>query len=189
MVKTTLNKSHDTQAIYQPTFSKAGRYAVYVSYQTLPNSVDDVLYTVWHKGEQTQFRVNQQMGGSTWVYLGTFDFDAGYSAYNRVVVSNQSSQHGVVTTDAVRFGGGMGNIERYGETSLLPRALEGARYSAQWAGMPYDVYSSKQGINDYADDINTRSLMTNFLGGGSCYMPTKEGRKVPIEPGGNRGDT
>ena len=181
MVKTTLNKSHDTQAIYQPTFSKAGRYAVYVSYQTLPNSVDDVLYTVWHKGEQTQFRVNQQMGGSTWVYLGTFDFDAGYSAYNRVVVSNQSSQHGVVTTDAVRFGGGMGNIERYGETSMLPRALEGARYSAQWAGMPYDVYSSKQGINDYADDINTRSLMTNFLGGGSCYMPTKEGRKVPIE--------
>ena len=181
MVKASSNKSHDTQAIYQPYFPQSGRYAVYVSYQTLPNSIDDALYTVWHKGEQTQFRVNQQMGGSTWVYLGTFDFDAGYSAYNRVVISNQSNKNGVVTTDAVRFGGGMGNIERYGETSQLPRALEGARYSAQWAGMPYNVYSSKQGVDDYADDINTRSLMTNLLGGGSCYMPTLEGRKVPLE--------
>lgn len=181
MVKATGTKSHSCEATYQPHFTKAGRYAVYVSYQTVSNSVDDALYTVWHKGEQTQFHVNQQMGGSTWVYLGTFDFDAGSSAYNRVVVSNMSGQRGVVTTDAVRFGGGMGNIERFGQVSGLPRALEGARYSAQWAGMPYSVYSSKNGLDDYADDINTRSYMTNFLGGGSCYMPTVEGRKVPIE--------
>ncbi len=181
MTKTTNSESRYNQAIYQPDFRKAGRYAVYVSYQTLPNSVDDVLYTVWHRGERTQFHVNQQMGGSTWVYLGTFDFDAGYNEFNRVTVSNQSSHHGVITTDAVRFGGGMGNIERFGTISGMPRALEGARYTAQWAGMPYPVYSSKGGVDDYADDINVRSLMTNLLGGGSCYMPTIEGRKVPIE--------
>ena len=181
MVKTTGSKSHPSMAYYQPYFSKAGRYAVYVSYQTLPGSVDDAHYTVWHKGERTDFRVNQQMGGGTWVYLGTFDFDAGYSEFNRVTVSNHSGMHGVVTTDAVRFGGGMGNIERFGLTSGLPRALEGARYSAQWYGMPYDVYSSKNGQDDYADDINARSLSTNLLGGGSCYMPATMGRKVPIE--------
>ena len=181
MAKTTGNVSHETLAIYQPYFSKAGRYAVYVSYQTLDNSVDDALYTVWHKGEKTQFHVNQQMGGSTWVYLGTFDFDEGYSIYNRVTITNHSRKHGVVTTDAVRFGGGMGNIERNGTVSGLPRALEGARYSAQWAGMPYAVYSTKDGQNDYGDDINVRSLTTNLLGGGSCYMPTIEGRKVPFE--------
>ena len=181
MTKATNSESRYNQAIYQPDFRKAGRYAVYVSYQTLPNSVDDALYTVWHRGERTQFHVNQQMGGSTWVYLGTFDFDAGYNEFNRVIVSNQSNHHGVVTTDAVRFGGGMGNIERFGTISGMPRALEGARYTAQWAGMPYPVYSSKGGVDDYADDINARSLMTNLLGGGSCYMPTIEGRKVPIE--------
>ena len=181
MVKTTGSKSRNSTATYRPDFAKAGRYAVYVSYQTLSNSVSDALYTVWHRGEPTQFHVNQQMGGSTWVYLGTFDFDAGCNEYNCVTVSNQSSQHGVVTTDAVRFGGGMGNIERFGQTSQLPRALEGARYYGQWAGMPYNVYSSKSGQDDYADDINVRSLMTNLLGGGSCYMPNKEGRKVPIE--------
>ena len=181
MVKTTSSKSRYSLATYQPYFQKAGRYAVYVSYQTLENSIPDALYTVWHKGERTQFHVNQQMGGGTWVYLGTFDFDAGYSEFNRVTISNQSSEKGIVTTDAIRFGGGMGNIERDGQTSQLPRALEGARYWAQWAGMPYTVYSSKGGTNDYADDINVRSLTTNRLGGGSCYMPTIEGLKVPIE--------
>jgi hypothetical protein len=181
MAKTTSSNKRYSLATYQPDFRKAGRYAVYVSYQTLPNSIDDALYTVWHKGELTQFHVNQQMGGSTWVYLGTFDFDAGYSEFNRVTISNQSDKSGVVTTDAVRFGGGMGNIERFGETSGLPRALEGARYSAQWAGMPYAVYSSKEGQDDYGDDINVRSYMTNLLGGGSCFMPTVEGRKVPFE--------
>ncbi len=181
MVKTTSSKSRYSLATYQPDFKKAGRYAVYVSYQTLPQSVDNVLYTVWHKGERTEFHVNQQMGGSTWVYLGTFDFDAGYSEFNKVTVSNHSNQKGVVTTDAVRFGGGMGNIQRFGQLSGMPRALEGARYYAQWAGMPYEVYSSKNGHDDYGDDINVRSLMTNLLGGGSCYMPNTEGRKVPIE--------
>ena len=181
MAKTTSSKSRYSLATYQPDFTKAGRYAVYVSYQTMPNSVDDALYTVWHRGERTQFHVNQQMGGSTWVYLGTFDFDAGYSEFNRVTVSNQSNKNGVVTTDAVRFGGGMGIIQRFGTVSGRPKALEGARYYAQWAGMPYSVYSSKNGLDDYADDINVRSLMTNLMGGGSCYMPNIEGRKVPIE--------
>ena len=181
MAKTTSSNKRYSVATYQPRIQKAGRYAVYVSYQSLPNSVEDALYTVWHKGERTQFRVNQQMGGGTWVYLGTFEFDAGYSEFNRVTLTNQSKHHGVVTTDAVRFGGGMGNIERFGQTSGMPRAVEGARYYAQWAGMPYSVYSGRQGTDDYADDINARSFMTNYLGRGSCYMPNMEGQKVPIE--------
>ena len=125
--------------------------------------------------------VNQKMGGGTWVYLGTFDFDRGCNEFNRVICTNQSSKRGIVTTDAVRFGGGMGNIEREGNLSELPRCLEGARYYAQWAGAPYKVYSGREGKNDYADDINTRSLMTNWLGGGSVYMPALEGKNVPIE--------
>ncbi|MBR1688438.1 MAG: fibronectin type III domain-containing protein [Prevotella sp.] len=179
--KTTSSKYRYSMVSYQPNIPQAGRYAVYVSYQTVPNSIDNAKYTVWHKGEKTEFHVNQQMGGSTWVYLGTFDFDAGSSEYNRVTVTNQSNHSGIVTTDAVRFGGGMGNIQRGGSVSGFPRSLEGARYYAQWAGMPYNIYSSKSGADDYADDINVRSLMTNYIGGGSCYMPTIDGRKVPIE--------
>ena len=181
MAETTKSKNRASEVSYQPNLPEAGRYAVYVSYQTVPASIDDARYTVWHKGVATEFRVNQQMGGSTWVYLGTFDFDAGMSLGNRVVVSNLSGHKGMVTTDAVRFGGGMGNIQRGGRVSGYPRCLEGARYYAQWAGMPYSVYSFKQGTNDYADDINVRSYMTNLLCGGSCYAPDSAGRRVPIE--------
>lgn len=179
-VKAT-KKADVSWASYQPNIPQGGKYAVYVSYQSLKNSVSDAQYIVMHKGQRTVFKVNQQMGGGTWVYLGTFDFDRGNNEFNRVVVTNSSSELGVVTTDAVRFGGGMGNIERGGSCSGMPRCLEGARYSAQWAGAPYSVYSSKNGSDDYGDDINVRSNMTNWLAGGSTYVPTLEGKKVPIE--------
>lgn len=179
-VKAT-KKADVSWASYQPNIPQGGKYAVYVSYQSLKNSVSDAQYIVMHKGQRTVFKVNQQMGGGTWVYLGTFDFDRGNNEFNRVVVTNSSSESGVVTTDAVRFGGGMGNIERGGSCSGMPRCLEGARYSAQWAGAPYSVYSSKNGSDDYGDDINVRSNMTNWLAGGSTYVPTLDGKKVPIE--------
>lgn len=181
MARTTRKAKKASTVAYQPTFPEKGRYAVYVSYQTLPKSIPDATYTVYHQGQATTFKVNQQMGDGTWVYLGSFDFDKGYSIDNCVVVSNLSDHEGVVTTDAVRFGGGMGNITRGGSTSGFARSFEGARYYAQWAGAPYDVYSSKNGVNDYADDINVRSLMTNWLAGGSPYVPNMEGKRVPIE--------
>lgn len=168
-------------AKWQPYFVSKGTFAVYVSYQTLDNSVDDAHYTVFHQGTATEFTVNQQMGGGTWVYLGTFTFDAGSSVDNCVMLTNQSRHKGVVTADAVRFGGGMGNIARGGVTSGYPRALEGARYAAQWAGAPYKVYGGRGGSDDYADDINTRSLMTNWLSGGSVFNPTQDGKRVPVE--------
>ena len=101
--------------------------SVYVTYRTLPGSVNDAKYLVFHKGGVTEFLVNQQIGGGTWVYLGTFEFDKGTNDYGMVVLSNESGQKGVVCADAVRFGGGMGNISRGGKTSGLPRYLEGAR--------------------------------------------------------------
>ena len=172
-------KKASSIAKYSPYLPMPGKYAVYVSYQTLQNSIPDAHYTVVHKGVKTHFTVNQTMGGSTWVYLGTFDF--GCDDDNYVTVNNVSKMKGVVTTDAVRFGGGMGNVERGGSVSGLPRCLEGARYNAQWSGAPYNVYSSRQGTDDYSDDINVRPLMTNWIAGGSMYAPEKEGKGVPLE--------
>ena len=170
-----------SQAYYIPNIPEAGRYAVYVSYQTVGQSVDDAEYTVWHKGARTVFHVNQRMGGSTCVYLGTFDFDKGCDNRNMVVVNNHSKHRGVVTTDAVRFGGGMGNIVRGGQTSGVPRCLEGTRYFAQWAGAPDSVYNKFNNTNDYNDDLNARSRFSNWLAGGSPFVPNMRGQGVPIE--------
>ena len=177
----TQPKPEKAFAEWIPDIPEKGRYAVYVSYQTLPESVDDAKYLVFHNGGVSEFKVNQQMGGGTWVYLGTFEFDEGMNDYGMVVLSNESSQKGVVCADAVRFGGGMGNISRGGKVSGLPRYLEGARYSMQWAGMPYEVYSKSKGENDYNDDINARSLAVNYLSGGSVYNPEEKGLEVPLE--------
>lgn len=79
-------------AEWVPTLPAKGEYAVYVSYRTLPNSVNDAKYLVFHNGGVTEFKVNQKIGGGTWVYLGTFEFDKGNNDYGMVVLSNESSE-------------------------------------------------------------------------------------------------
>lgn len=175
-------KSRLATVTWQPQIPRTGRYAVYVSYATRANSVPDARYTVFHRGGRTTFQVNQQMGGGTWVYLGTFEFEEGSNQNGRVVLSNQSSYRGVVTADAVRFGGGVGQTERgLAGTSGLPRYLEAARYYAQWAGVPDSLVNTSESANDYADDLRTRGNMLNWLAGGSAYLPGAEGDKVPFE--------
>lgn len=61
--KATKKKKKYSLVSYQPKFKEAGKYAVYVSYQTLPKSVPDAKYIVYHKGQATEFTVNQRMGG------------------------------------------------------------------------------------------------------------------------------
>ena len=97
---------------YTPHPLPAGEYAVYVSYKSLSNSTTAAKYTVVHRGQKTEFEVNQQMGGGTWVYLGTFAFDADPNN-NYVTLSNVGKGNVVVTADAVKFGGGIGNVARY----------------------------------------------------------------------------
>lgn len=187
IIETQSNKKRSSSVVWTPNLPKDGNYAVYVSYPKLNTNVSDARYTIIHKGIQTNIRVNQQMGAGTWVYLGTFDFAQGESRQNCVILSNQSNYRGTVAADAVRFGGGMGNIARTDSTGVapkisgLPRYLEAARYSQQWNGMPRSVYSVREGTNDYADDINARPMSTNHMARGSVYLPGDSGLNVPLE--------
>ena len=179
----TIKKGTETTVEWIPEIPTAGQYGVYVSYQTLPNSADDALYTVYHKGGETQFKVNQQMGGGTWIYLGTFGFDAGKSNAYKVVLSNRSAKAGkVIIADAVKIGGGVGNVARgeSNETSGYPRFCEASRYWLQWAGTPDYVYSDSKGKNDYTDDYKSRGIWVNYLAGGSEVNPNEEGLNIPV---------
>jgi len=109
----TIKKGNESLAEWIPSIPETGEYAVYISYQTLPNSTDDALYTVYHLGGATQFKVNQQMGGGTWIYLGHFTFPAGKNSHAKVVLTNRSEKAGrILTADGVKIGGGYGNIAR-----------------------------------------------------------------------------
>ena len=107
-----------TRVRYTPQITKQGQYAVYVSYQTLTNSSQQVLYDVCHQSVHTRFIVNQRMGGGTWIYLGTFAFSTD-TATNYVSIVNSGNIGEIVTTDAVRFGGGMGSVARYANSLIL----------------------------------------------------------------------
>ena len=184
-----------------PNIPESGSYAVYVSYKTLNNSAADARYTVFHKGGRTEFTVNQTMHGGSWLYLGNFDFDKGKNNLGKVMLTNVSSADDkIITADAVKFGGGMGNIARNPnelgfalvhalkpivvyppEISNYPRYTEGARYWLQWAGIPDSVYSRSRGVNDYTDDFQARGFWVNYLIGGSAVAPGWKGLNVPID--------
>jgi hypothetical protein len=152
---------------YIPTFLANGSYSVSVSYRGDSLSSSQVNYSVWHAGGKSDFLVNQKIGGGTWIYLGTFDFKNGKNPERGMVtVSCSSGVPGVISTDAVKFGGGMGSVARrpaeetvpnkrsvaeaVAESPALkanpqlfdyklsdkPRYLEAARYYLQCAGFP-----------------------------------------------------
>ncbi|MDE6559190.1 MAG: hypothetical protein K2K29_04835, partial [Muribaculaceae bacterium] len=60
--------------------------------------------------------MNQTMGGGTWIYLGTFPLEEGFSDKTPIVTLTNYTEKGgettIVTADAVKIGGGVGNIAR-----------------------------------------------------------------------------
>ena len=183
MAQTQSDTEDVSRVEWIPNIPEAGKYAVYVSYSSLPQSVDDAHYSVFHRGGRTDFLVNQQMGGGTWTYLGTFDFAPGTSEQGKVVLTNESRHRGVVTADAVRFGGGMSQHVRGGAatTSCKPRFLEAARYHNAFSGIPNSLVNTSEGTNDYADDLRTRGRSLNFLSGSSAFQPGIDGAGIPFE--------
>ena len=183
VISSTTVTRRKANAVWIPDIPEDGYYAVYVSYETFANSVSKATYIVKHSGGETEFKVNQKMGGGTWVYLGTYHFRAGVSDSQGVVLSNYCTESGVVSADAVRFGGGMGNVARGPEsqTSGLPRYLEAARYNLQTGGFHDTIYSKYKEESDYRDDINCRPAAVNYLSGGSVYNPGVPGLGVPLE--------
>lgn len=110
---TTITKGKESIAEWIPYMPEKGEYAVYVAYKSLPNSSTDAHYTIYHLGGRTEFKVNQTMGGGTWIYLGTFSFGKGKSESGKVTLSNLSDKKGcIITADAIKIGGGLGNIAR-----------------------------------------------------------------------------
>lgn len=168
-------------ANYIPYIPSTGRYAVYASWTQSPDNSPSVPVVVHHLGGSTTVRVNQQVAGATWVFLGFYEFAKGTNAETGRVSINargaKPSEAAVaagkstfVTADAVRFGGGMGNIAPTNLISGKPRYAEGARYFLQYAGAPaslvylLDFNEPHFGI-DYWRDVASRAEWANYLNG------------------------
>ena len=174
-------KRGDARAEWTAQIRKEGDYAVYVSYRSFPESSENAHYSIYHSGGSSDYMVNQKMGGGTWIYLGTFHFGAGSTA--RVSLS-AGEGGGILSADAVRIGGGRGNIARgpAEEISGLPRSLEGSRYCLQWYGAPQKIWHPwNEEENDYRDDYSSRGLWTGWVSGGSSMNRKEKGLGIPLD--------
>lgn len=183
------------KASWKARLPESGEYAVYVSYKTEKGSSTAARYIVKHAGGETEFTVDQSMGGGTWIYLGTFHFDRQAEVVLLAGTDGDGSSKnggGTVTADAVKFGGGMGNIARGTQdedgnllteesVSGMPRWCEGARYWLQYAGYDSTVYNLNEWKSDYMDDYMCRGHWVDRLSGGSKANPGKEGLNVPVD--------
>ncbi|HEV2691622.1 MAG TPA: fibronectin type III domain-containing protein [Verrucomicrobiae bacterium] len=120
-------------ATYTPTIPVAGYYPVY-TWVLHGTDRGDQLYRIRHTGGETLYRVPHYLVGNGWVYLGEYYFNAGSnSASGSVVVSNLrgTATGSVVIADAIRFGNGMGSVNRGSGVSGYPREEESCRYWIQ----------------------------------------------------------
>lgn len=172
---------------YIPDIPESGIYPVYISYAYDSAGCTDAKYTVHHTGGETSFLVNQSAGGGTWIYLGDFHFAKGVNpSAGKVTLTNTSPQKGkYISSDAVRFGGGMGVVKRNGQTSGMPKYIEGARYWLQYAGLPDTlVWSLNRNRRDYNDDYQSRAEYGNYLYGapyGPNHDRNTKGLSVPMD--------
>lgn len=155
-------------AIYAPRIPAAGVYPVYTWVVASGNRTNQ-LYRIRHSGGHTLVRVPHHLVGNGWVYLGSYHFPAGADpARAAVVISNLGEPTGVgsavVVADAIRFGNGMGNINRGSGVSGYPREEECARYWVQASlgqGQSASLYDGSGG--DDSDNVGAPPRMAREM--------------------------
>jgi len=149
-------------AVYRPTIPVAGFYPVYAWSRSGLDRVKQ-LYRVYHSGGVTDVHVNHRRVGLGWVWLGFYYFEAGTNG--SVNISNYAPGYDpgndVVIADAIRFGNGMGDIDRGSGVSGLPRKMEGSRYWVQamtGQGMSSSLYDNPS-LSDVSDNVGAPPRM------------------------------
>ncbi|HPB30677.1 MAG TPA: hypothetical protein PLB62_04425, partial [Candidatus Sumerlaeota bacterium] len=152
-------------ARYTPNIPQTGYYPVYTWILPSANRVNQ-LYRIVTCGMASEVRVNHRRVGQGWVWLGNYYFEAGTGGY--VEISNQSDESsGYAVADAIRFGNGMGNINRGAGVSSQPRELEASRYWVQNT-IDNEVGGDKSrydldGYSDNDDNVGTPPRMAAYM--------------------------
>lgn len=139
---------------------KDGYYNVYASWSAYSGRAQDAQYLVHHSGGVSEIYMDQTIDGYTWVLLGNWYFEAGSPEDERkVVLTNHSNDTSAVnvSADAVRWGGGMGDMARHANgISGRPRWEEDAVNYLQFNGFGWsgDLYT---GDDDEAGGWSNRS--------------------------------
>lgn len=157
---TSLSMTGDS-ACYVPDIPEKGYYAVYITYPLSGDNCRNVTYTVCHSGGKTEYIVDQTVGGGTWIYLGTFHFKSGLNKQTGSVRVKGNSADDIIALDAVRFGGGMGNVARKPSQELIRNQMS----------VNVNTPESESGDTGSYDDFSWKiSGMPRFLEAGRYWL-------------------
>ncbi len=123
-----------------PDVPSDGWYTVYVAWDSDNENAQDAHYRIVHPGGTIDRTFDQTVHGSTWQYLETLWLPAGTEGLEIQLLGDSSQSGRWLSADAVRVGGGMGDVERHGETTGRPRWEEGAILNTQFNGAPTSIY-------------------------------------------------
>jgi hypothetical protein len=143
-------------ARYSPNITVTDFYPVYCFARPGTNRTIQT-YRVKHSGGLTEVAIDHREVGDGWIWLGEYYLEAGGDNY--VEITNESPESGAIIADAIRWGGGMGDIVRPGPGTVsgYPRDEECQRY---WAhselgnnGVGYDSDIWDGGGDDGGDNV------------------------------------
>lgn len=156
-------------ARYTPTIPQPGFYPVY-SFVVASGNRTRQTYRIVHSGGTSEITVDHRDVGNGWVWLGTYYFDAGTGQY--VEITNFSDAGGAVIADAIRFGGGIGDVARYGAPSGYPRDAEAQCYWAE-----HTLGDEAVGFDNSIWDLSGYSDLSDNVGAGARWA--REMNRVP----------
>jgi len=140
-------------ATWIPDVPEDGLYGVYVAWDSDPSHAKDAHYRITHDGGVIDRTFDQTVHGSTWQYLETLWLRAGVESLKVELIADSAESGKFLNADAVRVGGGMGDVARHDETTERPRWESGAIQYTQYNGAPksvYDPYSDGDGSDPTA---------------------------------------
>ena len=146
-------------ATWSPVVPEDGYYAVYVSWDAQADNTTAAHYRITHPGGEIDRYFDQTVHGATWQYLERLWLDAG-SSLTIALVADSAESGTWVSADAVRVGGGMGDVERQGVLTQRPRWESSAVLYNQYNGAPTYVYDPW--LDGDGSDPSTRSLWADW---------------------------
>ncbi|MEL6341599.1 MAG: N-acetylmuramoyl-L-alanine amidase [Myxococcota bacterium] len=136
------------RAVWTPDIPEDGYYAVYVSWDADADHATNAHYRITHSGGVIDRSVDQTVHGSTWQYLEWLWLPEGPDSLTVELIADSDQTGRWLSADAVRVGGGISEVERFGQLSGRDRWEEGAIQYAQFNGAPpivYDPYDDGDG--------------------------------------------
>ncbi|MGE0481597.1 MAG: N-acetylmuramoyl-L-alanine amidase [Phycisphaerae bacterium] len=189
----TISASETATARYTPSITTSDYYPVY-GFAIAGTNRAAQTYRIAHHGGVSAVVVDHRNVGNGWVWLGEYYFAAGENNY--VEITNASPSGAVVIADAIRWGGGYGDVSRPGPDSVsgYPREEEGQRY---WAhselgnnGVGFDPSIWDPGGDDLSDNVGAGARFAremNLVPAGG--VQTDRWKRVHLEFHSNAFDT